>query len=130
MEIRPRPSQGDGGQAVSRQKQKGTRWESAIRDHLTDEGIPVQRQPAHGVNDKGDLHAAGMVCIEAKNQARHSFAEWLDEATTEAGNAGLPFGVVWAHRRGKGHPRDGYVVMTGRDFTNLLREALPTEEKR
>ena len=78
---------------MSRQKQKGTRWESAIRDHLTDEGIPVQRQPAHGVNDKGDLHAAGMVCIEAKNQARHSFAEWLDEATTEAGNAGLPLGV-------------------------------------
>ena len=111
---------------MSRQKQKGTRWESAIRDHLTDEGIPVQRQPAHGVNDKGDLHIGPLdrpVVIEAKNQARHSLGEWLDEATVETANAGGQAGAVWFHRRGKASPAAGYVLLDGRTFAYLLREA-------
>ena len=107
---------------MSKQRAKGTRWESAIRDYLLDEGFRVYRQPAHGVNDKGDLHIGDSIVVEAKNQARHSLGEWLDEATTETANAGLDAGVVWFHRRGKSKPEDGYVLMDGRTFTYLLRE--------
>lgn len=107
---------------MSRQSQKGTRWESKIRDYLTEEGFRVYRQPAHGVNDKGDLHIGDSVVVEAKDQARHSIAEWLDEATRETANAGLDAGVVWFHRRGKSSPADGYVLMDGRTFAYLLRE--------
>ena len=108
---------------MSRERQKGTRWESAIRDYLHAEGVEVHRQPAHGTNDKGDLHIGTDVIVEAKNQARHSLGEWLDEAVVEAHNAGRPVGVVWFHRRGKSQAKDGYVLMTGDDFVYLLREA-------
>ena len=108
---------------MSRERQKGTRWETAIRDYLTAEGIEVHRQPAHGINDKGDLHVGEGIIIEAKNQARHSLGEWLDEATTEAANAARDVGAVWFHRRGKSSPRDGYVLLDGATFTYLIREA-------
>ncbi len=113
---------------MSRQRAKGTRWESAICAFLADQGIPHQRQPAHGINDKGDIHAAGIAVIEAKNQSRHSFAEWLDEAEAEAANAGRDVGVTWVHRRGKASPGEGYVVMSGRTFAYLLRELGPGPE--
>lgn len=108
---------------MSKQRAKGTAWESKIRDYLLDEGIEVHRQPAHGVNDKGDLHIGTDIIVEAKNQARHSLGEWLDEALTEAHNAGRRVGVAWFHRRGKGQARDGYVLMDGATFVYLVREA-------
>ena len=108
---------------MSRQRQKGTRWESAIRDYLQAEGVEVYRQPAHGVNDKGDLHVGTDVVIEAKNQERHSLAQWLDEALDEAHNAARRVGAVWFHRRGKASPREGYVLLDGATFVYLLREA-------
>ena len=108
---------------MSKQRAKGTRWETAIRDYLHAEGIEVHRQPAHGVNDKGDLHVGEDIIIEAKNQARHSLGEWLDEATAEAVNAARRVGAVWFHRRAKGHPKDGYVLLDGATFVYLVREA-------
>ena len=108
---------------MSKQKQKGSRWESKIRDYLLDEGVEVHRQPAHGVNDKGDLHIGTDVIVEAKDQARHSLAEWLDEALLEAHNAGRRVGVAWFHRRGKSQAKDGYVLCDGATFVYLLREA-------
>lgn len=111
---------------MSKQRAKGTRWESAICAYLADEGIPHQRQPLHGVNDKGDIYAAGLAVIEAKSQARHSLAEWLDEAVAEAYRAGRDIGAVWFHRRGFSHPKRGYVLLDGATFVQLLREAMPT----
>ena len=110
---------------MSAAKAKGTKHESAIVTFLRDHGFPwADRVPLSGTRDRGDVTVGpGSPVIEAKNQARHSFAEWLDEATTEAANAGAPFGVVWAKRRGKGSPGDGYVVMDGSTFAALLKQA-------
>lgn len=108
---------------MSRERQKGSRWEVAIRDYLQAEGIEVHRQPAHGINDKGDLHVGTDIVIEAKAQARHSLAEWIEEAQVEAHNAGRELGVVWFHRRGKAKPKDGYVLVDGSTFVYLIREA-------
>lgn len=110
---------------MSAAKQKGTRHESAIVAFLRDHGFPwADRVPLSGKHDRGDVTACpGGPVIEAKNQNRHSWAEWLDEATAEAKNAGAPFGVVWAHRRGHGSPGKGYVVMDGDSFVWLLHEA-------
>ena len=110
---------------MSAGKQKGTRWESAIVNFLRDHGFTwADRVPLSGSRDRGDVTLGpGSPVIESKNQARHSMAEWLDEANAEAANARAPFGVVWAHRRGKGSPGDGYVVMDGATFVLLLRMA-------
>jgi hypothetical protein len=110
---------------VSASKAKGTRHESQIVEYLRVHGFPwADRVPLSGSRDRGDVTLGpGSPVIESKNQARHSWAEWLDEATAEAVNARAPFGVVWAKRRGKGSVADGYVVMSGATFTRLLTEA-------
>ena len=109
---------------MSASKAKGTKWESAIVAHLRANGFPhAERRTLNGVHDKGDINAAPGLVIEAKNQARHSFAEWLDEATEEAANADAAIGLVWAHRRGYASPSDAYVVMDGATATRLLRMA-------
>lgn len=109
---------------MSASKAKGTKWETAIVRWLADNGFPhAERRTLSGIHDKGDINAAPGLVIEAKNQARHSWAEWLDEALTEAHNAGDAIGLVWAHRRGKASPGDGYVVMDGATATRLLRMA-------
>lgn len=110
---------------MSANKAKGTRHESAIVTFLREHGFPwADRVPLSGKSDRGDVTVGpGSPVIEAKNQARHSWAEWLDEANQEAANARAPFGVVWAHRRGKGSPGDGYVVMDGNTFVELLHQA-------
>lgn len=108
---------------MSRERAKGTRWETKVATWLRDEGFRVFRQPAHGVNDKGDLHIGRDVIVECKDQARHSFAEWADEASAEAASADRPVGIVCAHRRGKGSPADAYWILDGRSLAWLLREA-------
>lgn len=110
---------------MSAAKAKGTRWESAVVAFLRDHGFTyADRVPLSGSRDRGDVTVGpGSPVIEAKNQARHSIAEWLDEANAEAAHARAPFGVAWFHRRGKGSPGDGFVVMDGATFALLLREA-------
>lgn len=111
---------------MSKQRDKGTKWQKRIEDYLADQGIKARRQALHGTNDRGDLHVGPLespVVIEAKNQSRHSLGEWLDEATTETANADGQAGLVWFHRRGKGSPGEGYVLMDGATAAYLLREA-------
>jgi hypothetical protein len=110
---------------VSAARAKGTRFESAIVDYLRGVGFRwADRVPMSGAKDRGDVTIGpGGPAIESKNQNRLSWAEWLDEANIEALNAGAPFGVVWAKRRGKGSPADGYVLMDGTSFAHLLHEA-------
>lgn len=109
-------------------KQRGTRWESEIVRYLNENGWPhVERRTLSGSSDRGDiagLHGdAGSVVIEAKNQNRQSLAEWIDEAEAEGDNARARVAVVWAHRKGKSSAGAGYVVMTGEQFTELLKMA-------
>ena len=110
---------------MSAGKAKGTRWESAIVQFLRDHGFTfADRVPMSGAKDRGDVTIGpASPVIEAKNLKQSEWATGLDEANTEAANAGAPFGVVWAHRRGKGSAGDGYVVMDGHTFVKLMHEA-------
>lgn len=102
-------------------KSRGTKWETAIVGYLKSRGFShVERRALHGARDKGDIAGIPGVVIEAKNQNRHSLAEWIDEAQEEGANAAAALSVVWMHRRGKSSAGDGYVLMTGTQFTDLL----------
>jgi len=115
-----------GGWCVNRSKAKGTSWESAIVDFLSDRQWPnVERRALTGSNDRGDIAGIPRCVIEAKNAARFDLAGWVAEATKERNNAQALFAAVWAKRRGKASPKDGYVIMTGEDFVTLLAMALP-----
>ena len=109
---------------MSAAKRKGTAWESAVVDYLRAQGWPhAELRNLSGAKDRGDIAGVIGVCIEAKNQARHSLAEWLDEARVEKANAGAAVGVVWFHRRGKSSAGDGFVLMSGHQFVEMLRDA-------
>jgi hypothetical protein len=72
--------------SMSAGKAKGTRHESAIVAFLREHGFTyADRVPLSGARPRRRHHRPRLSpVIEAKNQARHSLAEWLDEANAEA----------------------------------------------
>jgi Holliday junction resolvase len=110
---------------MSASRAKGTAWESAIVTFLQNQGWPhAERRALNGAKDRGDIVTGvpGLI-VEAKNEKRYQLGEWVNEANTEAANAGAELGVVWAHRKGKASAGDGYVIMTGATFARLLKAA-------
>ncbi len=109
---------------MSRSKQLGTSWETAVVTFLREHGWPhVERRALGGANDKGDIAGIVGLVVECKNAAHFALSLWLKEAHIERDNDGADLGVVWAKRRGKASAGDGYVVMDGHTFARLLRQA-------
>lgn len=109
---------------MSAARAKGTRWESAIVDYVRPRGAPhAERRALNGAHDKGDIAGIVGVVIEAKSAARLELAAWVAEAEAEVANAAASIGLVWAKRKGKASPGDGYVVMTGATAVRLLQMA-------
>jgi DNA topoisomerase IB len=110
---------------TNRNKTKGSAWERAIVEHLRAAGWPFAERRLAGSNkDRGDIAGVVGVVIEAKNTATRKLAEWVDEAEIERNNDGAWLGVFWHKRTGKASAADGYVTMTGAQFTALLARAL------
>lgn len=108
---------------MSASRAKGTRWESAIVNYLTGFWPYAERRTLNGAKDRGDISGIPGVVIEAKNANRTQLAEWLDEAEQEGSNADARVSAVWMHRKGKSSAADGYVIMSGRQFALLLKDA-------
>jgi hypothetical protein len=109
---------------VSRSKQRGTAWESAIVRFLTDHGFPhAERRALSGTQDRGDVAGVPGIVVEAKNCSATSLGVWMDEAIVEQANDGADYSAVWHHRRGKASPGDGFVTMTGAAWVRLIRQA-------
>ena len=107
---------------MSKSKQKGTSWETAIVNYLKEKHLPAKRLALAGAEDKGDLELLDFpwLIVEAKNVGRYNIPGWIEEAKTEAKNADAEVGVVWMHRNGKSSPADGFVIMDGTTFVRLL----------
>lgn len=106
---------------MSRSRAKGTAFESAVVAWLRENGHPhVERRALNGSRDRGDIAGIPGVVIEVKSCNRLELAAWVDEAEKERDNDRAAIGVVWAKRKGKSSAGDGYVVMSGRQFTELL----------
>lgn len=108
--------------AVSRERAKGTRFESDVVDVLRAWFPWVERRAPSGARDRGDIAGVPGFALECKNAARMELAAWVDEALTEAEHAGSTYGAVVHKRRGKPAER-AYVTMELRGFAALLREA-------
>lgn len=71
-------------------KRKGTAWETAIRNYLTEAGLDAERVAKKGSSDIGDvvvrLDDGHHMLIEAKDTIRPQLSEWLREAEVEAEN--------------------------------------------
>ena len=109
---------------MSRSRAKGTSWESNIVDYLRTAGWPhAERRALNGRRDRGDVAGLIGVVIEAKNEASIRLAAYVAEAEAERANGDADVGVAWIKKRGKTSAGDGYVVMTGAQFTALLKAA-------
>lgn len=121
---------------MSKQKEKGTKFETAVLDYLRarigdPEGM-IHREALHGKADEGDIkglyiHTKSLI-LECKNFNKFELSIWLGQAQDEAANAGADYGMVVFHRPGRGgkRMRDQYVLM---DLDTLARLAgAPDEE--
>ena len=121
---------------MSRQKEKGTKFETAVLDYLRarigdPEGM-IHREAQHGKADEGDIkglyiHAKSLV-LECKDWNKFELSIWLGQAQDEAANAGADYGMVVFHRPGRGgkRMRDQYVLM---DLDTLARLAGAEDEE-
>ncbi len=108
---------------MSAARQKGTAAETAVVGYLQAHGHPyAERRAGNGNQDRGDIAGVPGVVVEVKNCKTMDLAGWVDEATIEARNAGVPIGVVVHHRKGKGAGNVGewYATMTLATLVELL----------
>jgi len=108
---------------LSKQRAKGTAFESLVVAYLKEVWPAVERRALSGNLDKGDIAGIPGVVLECKNHQSLSLPAWLAEAEVERVNADADYGFVVAKRRGKGKAEEQYVVMTLADLVGLLQQA-------
>lgn len=102
-------------------KVKGRVWETDIVKYLQAAGFKhAERRRLAGARDRGDIAGFPGLVIEAKNETPYRIPEWLREAEQERINDNAEWCVVWARRKGKPDPADGFVIMTGKQFLGML----------
>lgn len=93
---------------MSRQKQKGTAFETAIVEYLQNQlcDETIERRALNGTCDRGDISGVtfcgSRMVLECKNENRMRLAEYMREAETEARNDNAPYYAVIHKKRGVG----------------------------
>ena len=116
---------------MSKAKQKGTSFETLVKDYLVSEGFTHAHRPAlSGGNDTGDINgianASGRkVAVQCKNQRQFALSSWLNDTVEQAERLGhaVPALVVKRPGKGKAAVGDTYAVMRLGDLVALLKEA-------
>lgn len=109
---------------MSKQRQKGTSFETLIVEFLRANGFPyAERRALHGTADKGDITGTGPLVWECKNHKTLALSEWLRETEVERRNADADHGVLVVKRRGVGSAADQYAVLPLAQLVALLKAA-------
>ena len=109
---------------MSKQRAKGTMFETAVAQFLRENGFPyAERRALSGPQDKGDLTGMPGLVVECKNHKELSLSEWLRETEVERQNADADFGVLVVKRRGIWDAGQSYCVLTLDAMARLLKQA-------
>lgn len=114
---------------MSRERAKGTAFETAVVGVFRERFPHVERRAMSGVLDRGDLAGVPGFVIECKAHKTPSFGVWLREAEAERVNAGVEFGAVVSKCPGKG-PSDSLFVMRLEDAVRLIEHVANVDELR
>ena len=115
-------------------KKKGTAAEVLVRDAARLRGLPAERIPQEGRNDRGDVHLAhGRVVVEVKagDQAHDAsmnliISDWYSEATTEASRvAACDMAVLVVKRKGKARAGDWRAFVSLADYAHVMGRGEP-----
>jgi Holliday junction resolvase len=113
-------------------KQKGTSFETLIRDYLRMVGFRAAHRVAlSGSQDTGDINGifhpstGREVAVQCKNQRTFKLSEWLNDTVEQARKLDNAVPLLTVKRPGKGEKSldDTYVVMRLCDAVELLKEA-------
>lgn len=111
---------------MSANKQKGTKWETALVKALSAFwrgrfGLAPRRTAQEGFADTGDLHGLDPFIAQAKDWRSWEAAirEGLDGAEVQRVRAGRDYGVAFVKRARKG-VGSGYAVLTVATFARVL----------
>lgn len=107
---------------TSKQKIKGSAWERAVVNYLSDYFPAIERRMAGSNVDKGDLQGIPFTVIECKDTTQQRYAEWLDHLDEQMENANAFRGVVIHKRKGK-PTSEAYAVMPLLLWAELMKEA-------
>ena len=110
--------------SVSKQRAKGTAFETLIVRYLNDHGFPhAERRALHGTADLGDITGTPGIIWECKNHKQLRLSEWMTQTETEKQNADAEIGVLVAKRSGRGTADDQYAIVTLETMVRLLKAA-------
>ena len=112
---------------MSKERAKGTAWETAVVDYLRI-GFPHVKRTGSADFGAGDIDVAPGVVIECKSVARIDLAAIVDQTEAARTRNKADIGAAWIKRRGKSSPADGYVVMTGAQFLWILSALIEVDE--
>jgi hypothetical protein len=110
----------------NRAKEKGDRFEIAVRDFLRENGWPeCERRAKQHAADRGDLILGpAWFTLDCKDHASIDLAGYMDQAAQEAVNARRPWFASIVKRRRK-PVSEAYVVMPLRVFVEVAEMAEP-----
>lgn len=107
---------------MSKSKQKGTAWETAVVNHLRNNGWPyAERRALAGINDKGDIFFDPEWILECKDEVKITLSEYMKEVEDEIANAGAKYGAAIVKRRYRG-AGESYAVMTLDQLIRLIQD--------
>ena len=104
---------------MSKQRAKGTAWETAWVNYLESEGVSANRTRFSSAH--GDVETPGFpaLCWEGKNVERLALGDWLAQATRSADRT-LRWPVVFHKRRGHS-VADAYVTLPAWVMVRILQ---------
>ena len=109
---------------MSKSKQKGTAFETAVVRFLQENGFPyAERAPLSGNKDRGDITGTPGLVWECKNHKTLELAKWMQETLVETVNANADAGILVVKRRGQGDLGHQYAIVDLATMVWLLKEA-------
>jgi hypothetical protein len=108
---------------MSKARQRGTQFETAVVNFLKENGYPDAERWGSTNMALGDVRNIPIV-LEAKNHKSMALAEWCDQAE-EAGNRAKKLWAV-VHKRNRKNISKAYVTMSLEQMVELLKLAFPT----
>lgn len=114
---------------MSKAKQKGTAFETAVAKYMSLYFPNVERRALQGVNDTGDIAGISIhgqpVVVECKNTKALNISEHIKEAIREAENAHAAFPVLVQHAPRVGFDKEEntsqqWAILQLHDFMELL----------
>lgn len=109
---------------MSKERAKGTSFETSVVNYLKTWWPHAERRTLHGSLDKGDIAGTDpRLAWECKNQKKLELSQWLLETEQERINANAEVGILVVKRRMYGTAADQYAVVRLEDMIQLLKKA-------